>query len=303
MKWCVPLLVGVSCTADAPPVIPTPTIPPPVASQPTGALPSADLPSSASDLQRLVLALELGSDDAFRAVLQADKQRSDHTAPEALRRLMTGREILRMDMGQGYRHEAGHHALSWWFSDVGMVGRSQQVGAYVDSALEAASLSRNGDDPATFKGTTDAYETTVHLRGPHGWTGGSRQAAGIELMWSARSTTTSPQLTVSELLQVMPYFRDADIDAELYQELGDELLVGAALGGTWTRYYALSLELVNRDALPARLVAMLERSGFERQDNADSDDGVRLLRKHSGSHAQIGATKQGHVSLHIQPRS
>lgn len=264
-------------------------------------------PTTPGPLTPLMAAAGVGTDPAFERVMAGEKQRPGHTAPTVLRQLLTSREVLRMSAEQGYAHKGGKHMLVWWFSELGFAGSVTEVRAGIEARLSESGFTRSpaeAGDSVSYSRTADGVTQHVDLRGPRGWTGGSREACGVELAWRVVQDTPAPPLTVAEVLTALPFLRDDRIDAPIWAGLAALPAAAVMLGGTWTRYYSLSAQLVapaDGGALRDTLVALLKSAGFE---DGRAEDGRRNLeRKRTGSFAQVFDPTPEGVRLHVQPES
>ena len=211
-------------------------------------------PAPITDIATLVGAAALGSDAAFSSVLAADKQRLDHTAPAALRDLLTSVDILRMSASQGLDYTDGVAGLVWYFNEIGIAGSEDDVIAAITDKLTGAGFAV-GPPPSEhwnhfFQREDSQLRHEVMIEGPEGWTGGDREAAGVSLLWRVASRDPLPAPTFAEVVTALPYLVDDRIDASIYKALADLHVTSVTSGGTWTRYYSLSITFAASDELP-----------------------------------------------------
>lgn len=259
------------------------------------------------DIAGLVAAAGAGSDEAFRKVIAADGQAEDHTAPEALRKLLTSRRVLRMEMSQSYSHEGGKAGLIWWFGEIGFAGGEAEVSGALRRIMQDAGFKAREGEEALFTKSSGGYEQEVKVEGPRRWTGGRETACGVKLLWKVMSVKPSPHPALARVLEALPMLRDERLEARVYEALAGEPVESLSRGGTWTRYYDWDLALSPGSAeaaarLHTRLQGLLAELGYEPGRPDRESQGFE--RKKTGSFAWLTpADPDGVVRLRFQPES
>ncbi len=279
--------------------------------QPTA--PAAPSPRGSETVARINSLLEagqVGSDAPFKRLLASEKQRSDHRAPAGLRALLGGFEVLRMSMAQGIAHGEGRLDVSWFLAELGIVGEAKATNARIDRVLteQGFQFASGGDRMRLYRKTTKSAEHEVAMEAAAPWVGGKRQACGTSVSWRIRALEKSPAPRLRHTLAALPYLRDGRVSARLFDALADQRIERIDLGGTWTRYYTLSLNFAATDSeseatvLHGKVLAVLQAQGFEISKRSAAQ--IHLERGRSGSVAQlIGPDKRRRVRLHLQPQT
>ena len=237
-----------------------------------------EFPSAAESAKHLIDVGHVGTDVEFTKQLTDDGQREDHSAPLALRKLLAGEEIGRWIFSQGISYEKGNIALYWSINDCGLAGGATNIQQKLLKKLDEMGFK---SFPSPEERYQLAYhrdlagaEETVLLNKPKPWIGGQRPFAGIELLWSVRSTSTAPMLKYAEMKRIMPIFYDKRIKEPIYKLFQDDPLVDIRSGGTWTKYYSSSFAIAalpndekSVDALHQKLVARIEKAGYKQEEN------------------------------------
>ena len=269
---------------------------------------SAGIPS----LVRLLQSAKIVSEPAFERVLEAHRLGKDHRAPPTLRALLTGREIVRMNAFEGYQNHQETHMWTWASSEVGFVGESKEVEAYVTGVLTQAGFELLREDARPgrwYRNEETDFIEEVMFEGPEDWVGGTRVASSVGLTWWVRSKTTAPVPTLRAVQATLPVLVDTDVDARLYSELATTPVTRLSLGGTWTERYSLSATFrpdasSSAEALHTRLHTLLEGIGFRLDSQQPRNRYKRYIHDARRSYVQLYAPDEhDRVALHYQPRS
>jgi hypothetical protein len=300
---CLALLLLGCSSSPAPTGDHHPPVSDPIGSTAGDAGPASAGPPAAP-LKQLADAVGVASDPAFTAALGKDGQRTDHTAPAALRALLAAHEVVRMSASQGYAYQDGRHELVWYFGELGLAGGRDALRASLRTALLDGGFVAEVDEDFELlaRRSVGEVEERVEVEGPADWTGGQKPAAGIKLTWTVRGPAGGRQASFGEVLAGIPFLRDPRIDASIYERLAAFPVVRVLVGGPWTRSYDLFLMLGgDPDRAFDSASEALTAAGYVPMGTA-RPDGRELQRSSSGSFAQVNRNSQG-VMVHIQPES
>lgn len=260
-------------------------------------------PKSAADDASGRLLAAAGTEPAFEELLAAHRHRTDFPAPEGLRRLLLGRQVLRFELSVAYRNAAGKSSLLWWLPEVGFPGGVDEVGAYVRKTLESGGLScRPGPDGLSCSARAAGMTQQVDVEGPRPWTGGKGPACGLRIRWSVDAPDRGPAPGVGALLARLPFLRDERVDPSLMAGLDALEARELSAGGTWSRYYSWDVRLVGGPGLREKLAGLLRAAGFAAEGRERGYES--FSRAATGSHALLyEAEADGSVRLSLQPES
>ena len=261
-------------------------------------------------IEHLLRAGEVASDAPFKRLLVTEKQRKNHRAPAALRALLGGFEILRMSMGQGVGHSDGRLDVTWFLAELGVAGEAAATDAQIDRTLTRLGFERaaGGERMRLYRKTTPGAEHEVAMGASSDWDGGEKQACSTSISWRIRALDRSPAPALRDAVAALPYLRDDRIPESFFKALADERIERIDLGGTWTRYYSLSLNFAAAasdkaaQALHGRVLLALQAQGLKIGKRSATK--VDLGKGPRGAVAQlIGPDKRHRTRLHLQPQT
>lgn len=272
--------------------------------------PDAPAPTFPAHIQALESAADVGTDEAFKTLLEAHKQRLDLEAPSHLRAFLTAAPLKRMRISRGYHHAKGEHVLSWFFAELAAPGSPEAILAAWQEVLGEQGLKpseEHAQGPFTraFAGGLPGDRREIaRMEPPQPAVGGDEPWAGGMLDWSVSVAGAEPP-QLSEVLEALPYLADARVDAAWYEAMGAVPVSSVGLGGTWTKYYSLSVSFQpeeKAESVAAQAVEALVSVGFVVED--EGVEMTRLKRASTGSFAQVYVPDAlGRVQVHIQPES
>ncbi|MBN2738185.1 MAG: hypothetical protein JXR70_14470 [Spirochaetales bacterium] len=180
--------------------------------------------------------------DDFHGILNQTRHNGQIYPPEKLQDFLIGLQPFRFSLKVGVDLHSG--LTMWWFlSDVGI---PRSIGVFKNSmdqdlALLGFRLQNINNDRRTYINGNLGEGSEMIIQGPHPFHGGSRASCGLDLYLSLSFNNTE-NMTYSQWAQCFRQLNFKHLDTEIMQTIERHRLIGISHGGTWERYYSLSLK-------------------------------------------------------------